>query len=319
MALVARSLRVVLLTAGLLFIVLPVLAYGPGNLPPIGEIHQISSPIVKKHVDHTPRPGLPDGSGQLAIPLADGVYDTLYYDDGEPLSAYRWAPGYRMATRLTPDTTETECKILAIQFYHWTPGAFRPGIFDWSGSSPSDTLLEWDATSTVAGFNTFMVDTANIVVSGDFIVSHECVDTITSLGFDSYNNGRAWEYYPNPPASWHSWIETYFIRAIVEYPPYESAPPRIDILTPTKVILEPPYPNPFNPTTTFTIHRNLSGPMSLKIYNLLGQEVATLVNGYAPVGTIKVVWDADKNPSGIYWAVLQDQKARAIQKIVLLK
>jgi len=319
MASTCKCIKVIVSAFGILVSTLTAVAYGPGNLPPIGDIHQISIPIVKKHIDRTPRPGTPDGAEQHIIQWVDGVFDTLYYDDGEPQHAYWWVPGYRMATRLSLDTTETECKILAIQFYHWTPGAFRPGIFAWSGSSPSDTLLEWDATSTIAGFNTFMVDTANIIVSGDFVVSHGCVDTITSLGFDSYNNGRAWEYYPVTPPSWHSWIETYFIRAIVEYPPYESVPPRIDILTPTSVVLEPPYPNPFNPTTTFTIHRNLSGPMSLKIYNLLGQEVATLVSGYAPLGTIKVSWDADRNPSGIYWVVLQDQKARAIQKIVLLK
>ena len=223
-----------------------------------------------------------------------------------------------MAVRMSPDTAQTECKILAVIYYHWIPGAFSPGIYSWSGSSPADTLLQWNDTSSVAGFNTFMVDTAEIVVEGDFVVSHGCVDTITALGYDNYNNGRAWDFNPGP-GTWSPYTETYFIRAIVEYPPYGSVPPNIDVLVPAVLSLDPPYPNPFNPVTNFVIHHNYSGPLSLRIYDLLGREVAAVVDGFRPSGTIRVFWDAGSNPSGVYWAVLSDRSDTVVRKLVLLK
>ena len=274
--------------------------------------------LLIKKVDMSPFPGTQFDNDTEISWWIDGEHDTLVFDDGEPESAYYWLPGYRMATRLSPDTGQTECKILGVIYYHWTPGAFHPAIFEWSGSSPADTLLEWDDTSTVAGFNTFMVDTAEIVVEGDFVVSHGCVDSVTSLGFYPYNNGRAWDYTP-VTGSWTPWVETYFIRAIVEYPPYGAVPPNIDILTPQSAMLDPPYPNPFNPVTTFVIHRRQSGPISLKIYDLLGREVASLINGVHSTGTVNVSWDARSHSSGIYWAVLADHSDTVIRKLVLLK
>jgi hypothetical protein len=275
-----------------------------------------------KRIDMSPFPSESGSHCRQATLLMDGEIDTLVYDDGEPENAYRWSPGYRMAVQMSPDTVEGECKILAVEYYHWTPGAFRPGIYLWTGSNPADTaLLEWDDTSEVAGFNIFELDTADqVVVDGDFVVSHGCVDSITSLGFDPLNNGRAWDFYPEPaPGTWLLYIETYFIRAYVEYPPYGSVPRNIDVLTPCSALLDPPYPNPFNPSTTMVIHRVHPGLISLKIYDLLGREVATLVDGYHPGGSIQVSWDARSQPSGAYWAVLVDRSQRAVRKLVLLK
>ncbi|RLD24218.1 MAG: hypothetical protein DRI70_08490 [Bacteroidetes bacterium] len=60
------------------------------------------------------------------------------------------------------------------------------------------------------------------------------------------------------------------------------------------------YPNPFNPVTTipYSIPRN--SLVQLKIYNLLGQEVATLVNEEKPTGNYQVEFDASNFPSGVY-------------------
>ena len=228
---------------------------------------------------------------------------------------------YRMAAQLSPDTAYSECKIIAVMFYHWTPGAFQPGIFSWSGPNPDSSLLLWDDTSTVAGFSTFELDSADqLVVEGYFVVSHGCVDTITSLGFDAFNNGRAWDFYPDSLSpTWLPYMETYFIRALVAYPPYVSVPPNVDILTPESFVLEPPYPNPFNPATSFVIHHRHAGPLSLKIYDLLGREVATLVDEFTPGGTVEVTWEANRMPSGMYWVVATDNFQRAVRKICLLK
>ena len=60
------------------------------------------------------------------------------------------------------------------------------------------------------------------------------------------------------------------------------------------------YPNPFNPETTIPF--DLPAPMyvTLKVYNVIGQEVATLVSDTYPAGRHRIRWDAGRLPSGLY-------------------
>lgn len=60
------------------------------------------------------------------------------------------------------------------------------------------------------------------------------------------------------------------------------------------------YPNPFNPSTTIEFALPKAGFVTLKIYNLLGQEVATLVAEKLPVGKHQRVWEAKGLASGVY-------------------
>jgi hypothetical protein len=70
---------------------------------------------------------------------------------------------------------------------------------------------------------------------------------------------------------------------------------------PTTVALHQNYPNPFNPTTE--IHWSLPrrSYVNLKVFDLLGQEVAVLFSGERPAGSYKTTWDAERNPSGVYF------------------
>ena len=74
---------------------------------------------------------------------------------------------------------------------------------------------------------------------------------------------------------------------------------------PRKFTLEQNYPNPFNPRTTIRFQVPDAGFVSLKVYNLLGHEVGTLVNGNVQAGSFTVTWDASSFPSGIYFYRLQ--------------
>jgi hypothetical protein len=71
---------------------------------------------------------------------------------------------------------------------------------------------------------------------------------------------------------------------------------------PARISLKQNYPNPFNPTTTiqFTIPAGTYGNMSLRVFDLLGREVATLVNRRIDAGDHGVVFDAKDLPSGVY-------------------
>jgi hypothetical protein len=88
---------------------------------------------------------------------------------------------------------------------------------------------------------------------------------------------------------------------------------------PTKFALYQNYPNPFNPSTTISYDLPVRSRVKLVIYNLLGQEVATLVNGEQEPGRYNVKFDASGLPSGVYFYTLQTPYFTKTNKMVLVK
>jgi hypothetical protein len=79
------------------------------------------------------------------------------------------------------------------------------------------------------------------------------------------------------------------------------------------------YPNPFNPTTTIEYDVPEKISVQLKVYNLLGQEVASLVNQEEAAGRYKIVYDASHLASGMYFYKLNAGSYEATKKLLLLK
>jgi len=96
-----------------------------------------------------------------------------------------------------------------------------------------------------------------------------------------------------------------------------------DELAPEKFALSQNYPNPFNPSTKIEYSLEKSAQVSLKIYNVLGLEVATLVNGRQEAGSYTVPFGADKTTSalssGVYFYRLQAGQFTDIKKMLMLK
>jgi hypothetical protein len=93
---------------------------------------------------------------------------------------------------------------------------------------------------------------------------------------------------------------------------------------PSSFALEQNYPNPFNPSTNIRFSVAQAGHVSLKIYNVLGVEVASLVNEQKDAGTFNMNWNAAGMPSGMYLyrlSVTSDkgQVLEQSKKLVLLK
>ncbi|MHB9011267.1 MAG: T9SS type A sorting domain-containing protein [Ignavibacteriaceae bacterium] len=88
---------------------------------------------------------------------------------------------------------------------------------------------------------------------------------------------------------------------------------------PSNFSLSQNYPNPFNPTTLIKYSIPKSGIVTLKVYNLLGQEVATLVNQEQNTGNYTVNFDASKLASGVYMYSLQSGDFSLTKKMALLK
>ncbi len=79
------------------------------------------------------------------------------------------------------------------------------------------------------------------------------------------------------------------------------------------------YPNPFNPTTMISYSLPKAGNVTLKVYDMLGREVAALVNGVVPAGQHEVQFDASFLPSGTYLYRLEAGSFTKTQKMLLLK
>lgn len=88
---------------------------------------------------------------------------------------------------------------------------------------------------------------------------------------------------------------------------------------PTKFELNQNYPNPFNPSTVIRFAIPEAGMFSLKVYNILGQEVATLVDGQLSSGIHKVNFDASRLSSGVYIYKLTGNNVNISKKMILAK
>jgi hypothetical protein len=79
------------------------------------------------------------------------------------------------------------------------------------------------------------------------------------------------------------------------------------------------YPNPFNPSTVISYRLPVAGNVSLKVYDMLGNEVATLIDEYKPAGSFEVEFNAKDLPSGIYFYQLKAGELVETKKMILLK
>lgn len=95
-------------------------------------------------------------------------------------------------------------------------------------------------------------------------------------------------------------------------------------LLPGKLALAQNYPNPFNPATTISFDLPVAGKVSLKIYDILGREVATLIDGHSSAGSFRAVWDAHTGAgvpvgSGVYFYRLTAPGADGGERVLVKK
>ena len=91
-------------------------------------------------------------------------------------------------------------------------------------------------------------------------------------------------------------------------------------LAPKVLALEHNYPNPFNPSTTIEFTVPKDAKTTLKVFNIIGQEVVTLFDDVAVAGRIQQVkFDASRLPSGVYFSMLEYDGKKLVKKMMLLK
>jgi hypothetical protein len=117
---------------------------------------------------------------------------------------------------------------------------------------------------------------------------------------------------------------TFTVRAYdsdgqVFYPTSITSVPEEDRELPNELALHGNYPNPFNPTTTISFDLPEAQRVSLRVFNLLGQEVTTLLNDKVSAGSHQVTFDAQNLTSGVYIYRLQTRSKTLTKKMMLMK
>jgi len=145
----------------------------------------------------------------------------------------------------------------------------------------------------------------------------------TSVGNDGVNQYSLFKFYcdgnPNQPPeddwSWWSQDVTLGFAAVVDiYGPLE-----VEVNPPYEFALEQNYPNPFNPNTSIQYAVSSRQFVSLKIYDVLGNEVATLVNEEKPAGSYVVEFYGNGLPSGVYFYQLKADSYIKTKKMIIIK
>lgn len=110
-----------------------------------------------------------------------------------------------------------------------------------------------------------------------------------------------------------------FPRKDDDFVGFKTSVEPVNGITPSNYSLMQNFPNPFNPSTTIEYSIPEGSMVSLKIYNVLGQEVKTLVNQFQNSGSYKATFNASNMPSGIYLYELNAANFRSVRKMLLLK
>lgn len=276
-----------------------------------------------------------DGKSQIAgYDVSFGTHDSTHYHGLKAgtyyarsfrysgYGSYRIASRYT-AARLANDTEPNDSLLIARSIavnttYTGHLGYFSGGVRDqydfytFTLSSAWDTLfIRTDSDSTID------IDVALYDQTGsqiDYSMSTGRTELLkhTSAGAGTYSV-RLKEY--SGYGSYMVIVSNVRPTGVVVGVEQPQVAPRL----PTSFALTQNYPNPFNPATSFQIHVPQTEMVSVKVFDLLGREVATLVNEVKSPGVHTVKWDASRLSSGIYLYRLEAGKFVNVKKMILMK
>ncbi len=230
-----------------------------------------------------------------AIPF-DPTKDTLYYISEEPIWAlaqgwYKPTTNYEKYLRLTNTTGNLYSGTYAMKDPSFNAFEYR---YAWQKGSDGTWVFEPDGLGTL--------DTYRVRFIGQDVANHFPVNPWT-MPTDTWTNNA--------------------VKTDIESNPYQSYKDFTGLKSvntkPISYSLSQNYPNPFNPSTIIKFSIQNPGFVNLKIYNILGQEVATLVNEQLSTGSYSYTFDASRLSSGIYFYTIRAGNFVQSKKMILLK
>ncbi len=188
------------------------------------------------------------------------------------------------------------CNVDSIKAFllgRWLTGA----NVSWAYDPASDVLQSWP-------------------INEDYSYSNS---TLMKAAMGGFPLGDLYRWWPSQYTSWAAQEASEHATILSELTNGVTAVKQQTSAIPGKFDLAQNYPNPFNPTTTIDYSVPQTGAVSLKVYNLLGQEIATLFSGVQQAGNHAAVFDGSRLASGVYFYKLQAGSNTMTKKLVLLK
>jgi hypothetical protein len=176
-------------------------------------------------------------------------------------------------------------------------------------------LFSGDPVSNYGWINTYSADQRILTSTGPFTLKeNEHVDIwkayVVGRGSNSLESVTKMKMYSMGAKNFYNSNFTELPSGVEDYQNFDS---------PIDFILLQNYPNPFNPTTTIRYQLPESGNVTLKVYDILGSEVATLVDAFQNRGRYEVNFNAGGIANGVYFYRLSVNHYTSVKKMILMK
>jgi predicted outer membrane repeat protein len=272
---------------------------------------------------------VPEGLGEISTINANGdSCDAFYNIFLDPMFVDTASSNYHLLTGspcidagdfdlpLDPDSTTAD---IGAFYFQMNP----PSPFNLLSPLNGDTVnaenvtLTWEASSDPDPQDSIVAYQIYVALDSLFTISLDTQEVrANELVWDNPEDGqtywwrvKAFDTQGNETFSNQTWSFHYMSLTVSGQ----------DVLVPREFALHQNYPNPFNPTTMIRYDMKHTGLVSVKVYDILGREVATLVHAIVPAGFHKVTWNAANLPSGIYVCRMEAPGFAFARKLLLIK
>ncbi len=186
----------------------------------------------------------------------------------------------------------------------------------WSiiSNSVLDNLAPSGLQYIPGSISTYVVTGGRVSTMRGFAVSYDAGESWTLLD----TLGNVYVSFPSDVKGWGSQFGSNMLHSYVG-PRITNVEEEVIDLMPTEFLLSQNYPNPFNPSTTFRYSIPTQSKVVIKVFDILGNEIETLVNEEKPAGTYELTWNAANLSSGIYFYQLRAEEFLSVKKMILLK
>ncbi|MCB0721630.1 MAG: T9SS type A sorting domain-containing protein [Ignavibacteriae bacterium] len=221
----------------------------------------------------------------------------------------------------TGDTLKYKSNIIAgclknIDTAGTTTTPFNANAFVFGAGQMTDTFAttqEVMLNSPYSGLNNHNYSINDFMPQGGSPVFSNFIDANTIDPFFTSTN------YRGAFGSGSNWLDGGWVNFRPDTVDYSVGINQVSSNVPERYTLSQNYPNPFNPSTVINFSLPVKGFVTLKVYDVLGQEVATLVNNVLTVGEYAYEFDASKLSSGIYFYTLKGENFVETKKMMLVK
>ena len=287
-----------------------------------GLLSSAASNVVKRTTDGgttwTPTDSIPQGVSPLFMSYVPGTNEAYMVTSVNP-------PGDLTGSAYTLDNGATWTTVDSVT-QHGKAAFVSPSTgWSWGGAN---VIYKWSGPPVPVELTSFTAQAQDAKVILHWVTAAE----INNKGFEIYRNGNKIAFVDGKGTTTekqdYSFIDENLKSGIYNYRlnqlDFDGTQEVIGELTvyltlPEKFSLGQNYPNPFNPSTTISFSILNSEFITLKVFDVLGNEVATLINEEKSAGSYQVEFDASALTSGIYFYKLQAGNFIETKKMILLR